>query len=456
MFMVVKRLRAPKISRIALSVTLLVSMLAMMAPLTSVSAQTQSISANPGFINLGMMTRVNVTAPAAGAYTIVVQKPSGVETSVPFTSTAPGQIQSVVFGNATSGFGAVVDQVGTYNVFLTQGGQTVSSSTFYATNKLNINMDMVNGGLCTYIGTAARGTKMFPRFYIYYASNGVALTNNTKGVVVNYTLPDKTHLIAGWDSGAHLYVGKLYIAWNYTYVGAWSPTATITDAAGNIGTYTYGGAPFSITPSSLATSIRLIDAKTGLPIAAIASGESVNIRATITYPTNPEPVTGFVAPLDTAARGGSATAIVGWGYWNATAGTFGGSAKNPGGVIATLPLTYSGANGTWTGQFAGTTLPATPNGTTYAVAVTSTDKASPPNMGMQVVTLAAASAPPGVATTTTVTSTSISTALSTAVSMVTTTVSQTIQSIPTIVYAGLAIVLVLGLIIGLVVRMPRK
>jgi len=439
-----------------MSALLLVSMLALMAPLTTVSAQTQIITATPGYINLGMATTVTVTAPAAGSYTIVVQKPSGVETSLPFTSTSAGQIQTVVFGNATSGFGTIVDQVGTYNVFVTQSGQTVGSSSFYATNKLNINMDMVNGGICTYIGTAARGTKMFPRFYINYASNGAALTNNTKGVVVNYTLPTGAHLIAGWDSGAHLYVGKLYIAWNYTTVGTWSPTATITDAAGNTGTYTYSGAPFTITPATLATSIQLIDTKTGLVIAAIASGESVNIRATITYPTNPEPVSGFVAPLDTAARGGSATAIVGWGYWNATSGTFGGSTKNPGGVIATVPLTYSGANGTWTGQFAGATLPTIPSGATYAVAVTSTDKASPPNMGQQVFSLAAASAPPGVATTTTVTSTSISTALSTAVSTATTTVSQTIQSIPTIVYAGLVIVLVLGLIIGMVMRIPRK
>jgi len=167
-------------------------------------------------------------------------------------------------------------------------------------------------------------------------------------------------------------------------------------------------------------------------------------------------VTGFVAPLDTAARGGSVTAVVGWGFWNATANTFGGSAKNPGGVIGTVSLTYTGANGTWTGQFAGTTLPAIPAGTTYAMAVTSKDAASPPNAGLQVVSLSAASAPPGVATTTTVTSTSISSVISTTISIATTTVSQTIQSIPTIVYAGLVIVLVLGLIIGMVVRMPRK
>jgi len=431
-------------------------MVALMAPLTAASAQTQIITATPGYINLGMTTTITVTAPAAGAYTIVVQKPSGAESSLPFTSTSSGQSQTAVFGNATSGFGAVVDQTGTYNVFVTQGGQTVGSSSFYATNKLIVSMDMVNGGICTYIGGAARGVKMFPRFYINYASNGVALTNNTKGIAVNYTLPDKTVAKANWDSGVHLYVGKVQLTWNYTTLGTLSPTATIVDAAGNTATYTYSGAPFTLTPAQLATNVQLIHAKTGLPIAAIASGEAINIRATITYPTNAEPVPGFVAPLDTAARGGSVTATVGWGSWNATTGTFGGSAKNPGAVIGTVTLTYTGANGTWTGQFAGATLPTIPSGATYAVAVTSTDKASPPNTGLQVVSLAAASAPPGVATTTTVTSTSISSAISTTVSTATTTVSQVLQSIPTIVYAGLVIILVLGLIIGMVVRMPRK
>jgi hypothetical protein len=454
--MIRERLRVVKAGRIGLSALLLVSLLALMAPLTTASAQTQIVTATPGYVNLGMTTTIAVTVPAAGAYTLLVQKPSGVESSLPFTATSAGQVESAIFGNASSGLGALVDQVGTYNVFVTQGGQTVGTSSFYATNRLVVSMDMVNGGVCTYIGGAARGIKMFPRFYIYYASNGVALTNNTKGISVTFTLPDKTITKANWDSGAKLFVGKLQLTWNYTTLGTWSPTATISDGAGNMANYTYTGAPFSLTPAALATALQLTDAKTGLPIAAIASGEAVNIHATITYPTNAEPVPGFVAPLDTAARGGSATAILGWGYWNATTNTFGGGAKHPGAAISTVTLTYSGANGTWTGQFTAATLPAIPSNATYAVAITSTDKASPPNTGLLVVSLATATAPPGVATTTTVTSTSISSAISTAVSTATTTVSQVVQSIPTTVYAGLVIILVLGLVIGMVVRMPRK
>jgi len=443
-----------RMGRLALSALLLVSMLTLMAPLTSASAQTQVITATPGYVNLGMTTTIAVTAPGSGSYTIVVQKPSGAESSLPFNPTAAGQTTTAVFGNA-SGFGGTVNLVGTYNVFLLQGTAVVGSTSFYATNKLVISFLMVTGGTCDYVSGIARGLRIFAHIFVVYASNGATWNNNTAGWSVNGTLPTGK-VVATWDSGAKAFEIGVRPNWNYTAVGPWNPGINASDAAGNVGVYKYVGSPFTITPAQLGTSVQLTDTKTGLPIAAIASGESVNIRATITYPTNAEPVTGFVAPLDTAARGGSVTAVVGWGFWNATANTFGGSAKNPGGVIGTVSLTYTGANGTWTGQFAGTTLPAIPAGTTYAMAVTSKDAASPPNAGLQVVSLSAASAPPGVSTTTTVTSTSISSVISTTISIATTTVSQTIQSIPTIVYAGLVIVLVLGLIIGMVVRMPRK
>jgi hypothetical protein len=454
--MIGKGLRITKFGRIAISGLLLVSIFAVMSPLGVASAQTQYIAATPGYINFGMTTAINVTAPAAGSYTIVVQKPSGSESSLPFTATAAGQLDSAVYGNATAGFGTVVNQVGTYNVFLTQGGQTVGSASFYATNKLVVTMDMVTGGTCSFVQGVLRGAKLIPRFYIHYASNGVALTNDTPGISINFTTPAKTMEKASWDPFAKLFDNTVLPNWNYTYVGTWSPTVYVSDAAGNSAVYNYTGSPFTVAPALLATSVQLTDAKTGLPIAAIASSEGINIVATITYPANAETVTGFVAPLDTVARGGSATAVIGWGSWNATAQTFGGSAKNPGGVIATVKLTYTGKNGTWTGQFAGTTLPTIPANATYAVAVTSSDSASPPNTGLQVINLALASAPPGVATTTTVTSTSVSSLISTTVSTATSTLSQVVQQIPTIVYAGIVIVLILGLIVGMLVTRPRK
>jgi len=466
-----------RIARLALSALTLASVLALIAP-TSVSAQTQIVTATPGYINLGMTTAITVTAPAAGTYSVVVDKPNGATSTLPYVFTTAGQTLNQTFGSATLGFTSVVNLVGTYNVFVTQAGSTIATTSFYATNKFTVSMDMVNGGTCVYIPGATRGTKMFPRFYIYFASNGAPATNNTAGIKVTFTMPDKTIATAGWDSGAHLFVGKVQPTWNYTYVGPWSPTANITDAAGNSATYTYTGTPFNISPVPLATNVVLTDATTKLPIAAIYTGETVNIQATITYPTNAEPVPGFVAPLDATARGGVVTALVGWGAYNSTATTFGGSAKSPGALIATVKLTYTGANGTWTGQFVATSLPTLPSGQTYAVAITATDKASPANTGLQIASLAPAPTPAsiatttvtsissttvttsvagaGSATTTTTTATSISTTISTTLSTVTSTLSQVVQSVPTIVYAGLAIILVLGLVIGMIVRLPRR
>jgi len=418
--------------------------------IVAVNAQTQIVTATPGYVNLGMTTSIAVTAPASGTYTLVVEKPSGLSTQLSLTFASTGQKQNATFGSSSLGFQSLINQVGTYNVFVEQGTQVLGSTSFYATNKLVVTMDMVNGGTCSYIPSATRGEKMFPRFYISYASNGQPLTNNTVGIKVTYSLPDKTVAAAGWDSGVHLYVGKLYPNWNYTSVGPWSPTASISDGAGNSANFTYTGTPFTISPAQLSTTIQLADASTNQVVTSLYSGETVNIRATITYPTNAEPVSGFVGPLDSATRGGNVKALVGYGYYNATAGTFGGSAKNPGTLLGTVTMSYSGANGTWTGQYTAPSLPGTlPAGMLYQVVVTSSDKASPPNTGLGSVSVAPSLGSQPSATTTSTTQAVPST------TTFTTTVSQIVQSIPTAVYAAMIVLLVMGLIIGLVLRMRK-
>lgn len=414
-------------------------------------AQTEIVSANPGYVNLGMTTAITVTAPTSGTYTVVVQKPSGLSTQLGYTFTSAGQTQNATFGSASQGFQSLINQVGTYNVFVEQGSQVLGSTSFYATNKLVVSMDMVNGGTCVYIPSATRGEKMFPRFYISYASNEAALTNATQGIMVTFTLPDKTVSTATWDSGAKLFVGKLLPNWNYTFVGPWSPTATIVDAFGNTATYTYTGTPYTITPAQLSTSIQLIDSATNQTVTSLFGGETVTVRATITYPTNAEPVSGFVGPLDSSTRGGNVKALVGYGYYNVTAGTFGGSAKNPGTLMGTVAMTYSGANGVWTGQYTAPSLPTLPAGTLFQFVVTSSDKASPPNTGLGSLSVGPSIAPQTSATTTTTQTTPASTTTTT----LTSTVSQIIQSVPTSVYAAMVILLLMGLVIGLVLRMRK-
>jgi len=425
----------------------------------TVHAQTQIVEATPGYINLGMTTSVVVTAPSSGNYTVVVQKPSGAESRMALVFTAAGQSQNVTFGNATLGFQSVVDQVGTFNVFVEQGSQVLGSTSFYTTNKLIVTMDMVVAGTCVFVQGISRGEQFIPRFYAHYASNDASLTPSVKGASINFTTPSGQLENAPWDSYSLLFDNAVSPNWNYTFVGSWNPKVNASDGYGNFGTFMYTGSPFVITPAQLSTSIALVDTSTGNNLTSLASGEGMTIMATITYPTNAEPVPGFVAPLS-PARGGVVTAEVGWGYYNATSGTFGGG-KTQGALLGTVPMSYSGHNGTWTGQFMSASLPALPAGATYEVVVSSEDSASPANEGFAMAKVAPAIAAGSVTQTQTVTqvssSTIVSTAttLSTVLSSTTQTVVSTVQSIPTVVYAALVILLILGLIIGLIVRPPR-
>jgi hypothetical protein len=431
--LIVARSHAHRVRRLVLApLSALTAALLLLAPFVPAHAQTQIVTATPGYINLGMTTAISVTAPSAGAYTVAVVNPSGKSTTLPFTFTAAGATQNATFGVAGSGFGGVVNAVGTYNVFVEQAGQVVGSTSFYATNKLVITSNVVVGGTCSYVPGVARGEKLIPRFYVSYASNGAPVTNATlSGLTV--TTPSKTNATASWDSAAGLFDFSILPNWNYTDVGNYAPSAAGTDAFGNIGTYTYSGSPYTIAPAQLSTSVQLIDTKTNQTVTSIYSGETVTVSATITYPTNAEPVKGFVGPLDSATRGGVVKAEVGYGYFNATTDTFGGSSNNPGTLLGTVAMTYSGANGVWTGQYTASSLPNLPAGGTYQVVVTSSDKASPPNTGMGSLSVGTSTAPA-----TTLTST--------------TTVSLGFQSVSAVSYSLMLMLLVVGVIIGVLLK----
>jgi len=399
-------------------------------------AQTQYVSATPGYINLGMSTFVVATAPAAGSYSLVVQQPNGTESSLSFAPTAAGQVLNDTYGNSTVGFKAVVSQVGTYNVFLEQGSQVVSSTSFYATNKLLISFQMVTGGTCDFVSGVTRGTKMFPHIFVTYASNGAPMTNAVNGASVSVLIPTGKVIAASWDPYAKAFEIGVLPNWNYTFIGPWSPAMNASDAAGNQGTLKNTGSPFTISPVELSTSITVVNSTSGQAVTSLTNGQLVTIQALITYPTNAEPVEGFVGVLNTT-RGGSVTAEVGWGYYNVTSGTFGG--KTPGALVGDVPMTYSSATGEWVGQFVSNSLPKLPAGASYLVVVSSKDSASPSNAGFGIETLSPASSMVTViSTTATVTSTS------------------TVQTIPDAVYAALAILLILGVLVGYIVRVPKQ
>ena len=429
--------------RHALTGGAVIAILVLMMVAPSVSAQTQYVRVSAGYINLGMDTFVMASAPAAGSYSVVVQQPNGTQSSLSFMPTSAGQVLNATYGNSTVGFKAVVDQVGTYNVYLEQGTQVVSATSFYATNQLLISFQIVTGGTCDYVSGVTRGSKMFPHIFITYASNGAPWTNTAKGASVNVLTPEGQVTSAYWDPYALAFEIGVLPNWNYTFVGPWSPDINASDAAGNSGTLMYTGSPFVISPVALSTSIVVVNGTSGPVVSSLQNGQTVTIQATITYPTNVEPVNGFVGPLD-STRGGSVSAQVGWGYYNMTSGIFGG--KMPGGLLGVIPMTYSGKNGTWAGQFVSSSLPKLPAGTTYVVVVTSKDSASPANTGFGMEILSPASS-----SVTTIQTTATQTAIQTT----TQTSTQTVQTIPDVVYAALAILLIVGVLIGYIVRVPR-
>jgi len=398
--------------------------------LQTASAQTQLVTAQPGYINLGMTTSITVTAPGAGAFAVVVESPSGAEAQTDMVFSAAGQTQNSTYGDAAAGFKAVVDQVGTYNVFVESAGQAVASTSFYATNRLEINMDVVQAGTCVFVQTTVRGVKFVPIFNVTYASNGAPMENASSKASVTFTNPDHTVGVASYQSGR--WVGAVDPNWNFTSVGPWSPSANASDGLGNTGTFAYQGAPFVFMPATLTTYVSLLDAKSGQAVTALSVGEGVTIQAQVTYPPwTPEPTSGFAGQLD-SARGGDVIALVGYGFYNSTTGTFGGG-SNQGGLIAKVELTYTGNGGIWTGTFDATSLPTLPAGTPYQVVVNAADDANPPNTGTATIPVLPATSSPTV----TVTSTQ--------------TLAQA-NPLPSWAYAAMALLLLAGVGVGYVAK----
>ena len=79
-------------SYVCIAFLLSVMLVSVQAP--HISAQTQYVTATPGYVNLGMNTTISINAPS-GSYTLVVQDPSNVESN--FTVTSTGQVMNQTF-----------------------------------------------------------------------------------------------------------------------------------------------------------------------------------------------------------------------------------------------------------------------------------------------------------------------------------------------------------------------
>jgi len=503
----------------------ILSISAMGAIFPIASAQPGVVTVSPGYINLGMITTITVAAPAPGTYNVAVQAPSGSTSTLPMTFTAQGQKQTAQFGNLTSGYGIMVNQVGTYNVVVTQGSTDVGTTSFYTTNQIYVTTDMISAGYCNFMESGSRGQELLFQIHAVYASNLQPIAPTTAAAAldkVSFSLPDGTSEAASFHAAeasawpVPWFQAHVWGTWNVSWVGTYAPVVQVTDPYGNTGSLNTNtiGYTFQYYAANLQTSMTLTDTSSGKAVAGLVSNEGVTIAANVQYLVTPvtagqgapDAVAGFNGPLDQATRGGVVTAQVGWGFYNTTTNTF-GSAKQPGGLIATVPLSYSTTSKLWTGNFNTGTLPVLPaNLTSYTVILNAHDKASPPNTGAMTMSVpllssyanvgvatgstttgsASATATSTVTSTTTataistttafstaistLTTTAISTAVSTAISTVssiissvstatTTTVSvaistilQTASSVPDWAYVIMALLVIIGGLVGFVVK----
>jgi len=280
---------------------------------------------------------------------------------------------------------------------------------------------------------------MLAQFHVTYASNGATVENfNKTGATVTYTLPGGTVAKASLHANSSStwlqpwYQGHVWPTWNSTWVGDYYPSVNASDQYGNVGTYKYSGYAYPIMPAALNTAISLSDAKTGALVTGLYNGQSAIITANIQYLQVTDPVPGFNGPLDAATRGGVVTVLVGWGPYNTTSSTF-GTKTTPGGLIATVPMTYSTITKVWTGPLNIGTLPTLSGGATaYTIVVSSHDKAAPANSGFATLNVPPATLQPSSSTsTTTAVSTVTATAVSTATSVTTATATATATSVST-------------------------
>lgn len=437
------------------SVLLLFSfLLPALVGIPNASAQTQYIGATPNYINLGMTVSISVTAPASGTYTVVVQKPSAATTTLNYDFIYAGQVQTEIFGNATSGFKAVVDEAGTYNIFLLQGSTLVSSNSFLATNKILISFNMLEAGLCVFVPGGTRGEPMLAQFHVTYASNGATVENfNHTAANVTYTLPDGTVASARLHKNSSTtwlnpwYQGHVWPSWNSSWVGDYYPSVNASDQYGNVGTFKYSGYPFPITPATLSTSIQIRNANTDEIVTGLYNGQVDNITANIQYLQGVDPVPGFNGPLD-ATRGGAVTVMVGWGPYNATSASFGNS-ETPGGLVATVPMTYSNSAKVWTGVLKVGVLSNLVNASAYEVVVSSHDKASPPNTGFATLDIPTATLKLSANTNA---STSTTTSVSTSFIVAVTTSTKNDPTVTPLAYVIMALLLIIGIFAGYVSR----
>ncbi len=260
------------------------------------------------------------------------------------------------------------------------GSSSVLADTNQPTAQLTIVVEPVSHlSDCVQMSEVARGDSIPFLINVTYTATGKVMINGTVEVHVGNSPALKARY-----SGSHKVWAVVYnVPWDHP-AGPLNYFVSARSADGAQGLWRpinpYG--LITVVPASLHVSEDTIDAKTGKPVYAASSGDTIKITATVALPLPGEgfptqskdgspDVDGSGEPLN-ATTASKVQAVIGQGTFNATAGTF----LNY--TAATVNLSYDATSSNWVGSY--TFKQDDPSGL-YTVVVVAADRVSQPNTG---------------------------------------------------------------------------
>lgn len=358
------------------------------------------LDATPAYINLGMNTTILLEVGslyAAGvndSYLVNVTAPGGASYVAWYNFSAPGTV-SMLFGNSSVGFMAVVDRVGTYSIradyFDGVSYTEAATDKFLTTDLLLVDTEMAIGSNeytdihnCPVAVETQRGGEIIARGYVRYASTGEILNStrvpsaigNVTGTITGTEMTDQkpatqplTYHQVNW-----FWRAPYFLTWNAT-IGVITFTVNAADGRGNHGT---GVSPpayqtllsWKVIPAVLKVVPRLQNGS-GQETVRFVPGDILTVSAKVTYEGHKAHNRQFVGPLN-QTRGGIVYALLGYGPYDALTGQFNQS-------MANVTLTVDAATQEWKGTYPVTGT--APVRSDLQGVVIAKDGANPPNTG---------------------------------------------------------------------------
>jgi hypothetical protein len=394
------------------------------------SGNVAAFGASPSFINLNRTTQVTLEIQTShGAnddnYRVSILSPSGSPVANAwYNFTAVGSL-SLVLGNATGGFQALVTEVGFYELvaeWWNTGGsafEPAASAALQTTDVLFVETEFAAGSdpyadlhNCQLAEEFQRGDGIIARGYMRLASTGEILngTNvpSAKGNITGSlfaTDRDPVTKVLNYNNAHYFWRAAWEMDWDQP-LGVFQFTVTATDGLGNHGTGTsppagvYGA--LKVVPAKLPTDLWTENATSGKKVSAFYPGETVTVVAFPYYDqhfnhnynfTNTDAVNKNESYRLGPDRGGAVAATIGTGAFNSTSREFATQ-------LAAPTMAFDAATNTWRGTWV---VPAGTDVGNITVKVFATDGASAPNAGSATAYFSALARPPAEVVTNTVT-----------------------------------------------------